>query len=347
MKKLIAFSTALFMLSSLSVSLVSAEDEAVKNESETTTETTAAAPDEKAEDRSEAAGTADSTPAEAEDTVSEDKGEDTNKPEKDYSVWHVHADSPAEAEFTDDTENKEYTVKIVNPGGEKRGGTDKWDLQFRIRGFEIKEGHEYTVKYRISASNAGSFYSKIGNPESETVGEATAGEVWHNQFGVSTVRSYTEGVVQQNAETSYGDAWSNTSIGKGDTLNVTCNFTGIADLPVAEWCFFLGGAGSTTSSDCFAPGASVRFTNLVLIDNTTGETLVSAYPFTDSSVKGDIDGDGKADTTDLSLMSLALIGDKVLDDAQITNCDVDGDNRFHIADIAKMKQYLAKIIEEL
>jgi len=320
MKKLIAFSTALLMLSAMSVSLVSAEEETAGENS---------------------------TPVETESTEAGSGEEAEETPKQDVTVWHVHAAAPAEAEFKDDTENKQYVVSIVNPGGEKRGGTDKWDLQFRIKGLSIIEGHEYTLKYCISSDHAGSYYTKIGNPESKEVGEAKAGEAWHNQFGVSTIRSYTDGAIKTNAAVSYGDAWENQSISMGDTLNVESHFTGIADLPEAEWCFFLGGAGSTTSYDCFIEGTKVYFSNLVLTDNTTGETLVSAYPFVESKVKGDIDGDGVADVSDLSLMSLAMIGDTRLDDGQINNCDLDGDSQFTLADIAKLRQFISKIIEEL
>ena len=124
MKKLIAFSTALLMLSSLSASLVYADDEPV-NESETTVSDETAETTETTEENDIA-----EAPAEAE------------TPENENSAWHVHASEPAEAVFTDDSENREYIVNVVNPGGEKRGGTDKWDLQFRVRGIEITEGHE-------------------------------------------------------------------------------------------------------------------------------------------------------------------------------------------------------------
>ena len=126
-----------------------------------------------------------------------------------------------------------------------------------------------------------------------------------------------------------------------------CNFTGIADIPEAEWCFFLGGAGSTTSFDCFKEGNAVRFSNLVLTDDTTGETIISAYPSTEIAVKGDIDNDGKTDITDLTLMSLAMLGDKKLDEGQTDACDLDGDGKFTLADIAHLRQYLSKVIDEL
>ncbi len=330
MKKAVSFLTSLLMLSSLTVPFIYAEDEAVSEEN------TSAA--EEAGEESEDTPDAEETPET--EVVSE-------KEEKDFTVWHVNATAPAEGELVDDKDNKEYIFKVVNPGGEKRGGTDKWDLQFRIRGFSIEKDHEYSICYAISSDHMGSYYTKIANYDSSDVGDAVAGEVWHNQFGNSTIKSYIDGVVWENADTTYSNAWNNQSISKGDTLNVSCDFTGIADIPEAEWCFFLGGAGSTTANDCFSPGTKLRFRNLVLKDNTTGETLVSAYPFTEIKVKGDINGDDVVDTTDLTLLSLCLLGDVTLDDAQIDHADFDGDGVFHIADVAELMRFLAKKIDTL
>ena len=330
MKKAVSFLTSLLMLSSLTVPFIYAEDEAVSEEN------TSAA---------EEAGEESKDTPDAEETPETE--EPSEKEEKDFTVWHVNATAPAEGELIDDKENKEYIFKVVNPGGEKRGGTDKWDLQFRIRGFSIVKDHEYTIRYAISSDHMGSYYTKIANYDSKEVGEAVAGEVWHNQFGTSTIKSYIDGVVWENAETTYSNAWNNQSISSGDTLNVSCDFTGIADIPEAEWCFFLGGAGSTTTYDCFTPGTKLRFRNLVLTDNTTGETLVSAYPFTEIKVKGDINGDDVVDTTDLTLLSLCLLGDVTLDDAQIDHADFDGDGVFHIADVAELLRFISKKIDTL
>ncbi len=330
MKKAVSFLTSLLMLSSLTVPFIYAEDEAVSEEN------TSAA---------EEAGEESKDTPDAEETPETE--EPSEKEEKDFTVWHVNATAPAEGELIDDKENKEYIFKVVNPGGEKRGGTDKWDLQFRIRGFSIVKDHEYSIRYTISSDHMGSYYTKIANYDSSDVGDAVAGEVWHNQFGTSTIKSYIDGVVWENAETTYSNAWNNQSISSGDTLNVSCDFTGIADIPEAEWCFFLGGAGSTTTYDCFTPGTKLRFRNLVLTDNTTGETLVSAYPFTEIKVKGDINGDDVVDTTDLTLLSLCLLGDVTLDDAQIDHADFDGDGVFHIADVAELMRFLSKKIDTL
>ena len=102
MKRLIAFSAALAMIYSIPAFAVYSE-------------------------------TSEDTVISAEDTSAEEGGEE----ETDTTVWHVNFNEPAEAEMTDGTENREYSVLVINPGGEARGGTDKWDVQFRIRGISI------------------------------------------------------------------------------------------------------------------------------------------------------------------------------------------------------------------
>jgi len=62
---------------------------------------------------------------------------------------------------------------------------------------------------------------------------------------------------------------------------------------------------------------------------------------------GDINFDGKADLTDLSELSLALIGDKELTKSQQILADVDGDGAVKLADLAKFRQYLSKVISSL
>ena len=53
------------------------------------------------------------------------------------------------------------------------------------------------------------------------------------------------------------------------------------------------------------------------------------------------------DTTDLTLLSLCLLGDVTLDDAQIDHADFDGDGVFHIADVAELMRFLSKKIDAL
>ncbi len=64
-----------------------------------------------------------------------------------------------------------------------------------------------------------------------------------------------------------------------------------------------------------------------------------------SSVPGDIISNQSVDITDLSALSLALIGDISLNDDQLKSADVDGDGKVTIADLARLRQYLSKKIE--
>ena len=62
---------------------------------------------------------------------------------------------------------------------------------------------------------------------------------------------------------------------------------------------------------------------------------------------GDIDGSGTIDVTDLTEVSLALLGDRDLTDEQQKAADVDGDGSLSLADLAKIRQYLSKKIDSL
>ena len=59
---------------------------------------------------------------------------------------------------------------------------------------------------------------------------------------------------------------------------------------------------------------------------------------------GDVNCDFTIDVTDLSELSLALIGDRKLSEIQQKVADVDGDGKVTLSDLARMRQYLSKII---
>lgn len=64
-------------------------------------------------------------------------------------------------------------------------------------------------------------------------------------------------------------------------------------------------------------------------------------------ITGDVNCDGKIDLTDLSELSLALIGDKELTEAQQKAADVDCDGDVRLADLAKFQQFISKQIDSL
>ena len=62
---------------------------------------------------------------------------------------------------------------------------------------------------------------------------------------------------------------------------------------------------------------------------------------------GDIDINGHVDVTDLSMLSLYLIGDQRLEGQALLNADADASGEVNIADLARLRQYLSKIIDKL
>ena len=62
---------------------------------------------------------------------------------------------------------------------------------------------------------------------------------------------------------------------------------------------------------------------------------------------GDLNSDSYVDLTDLSLLSLYLIGDYELDHTHANQADIDEDGNVTLADLARLQQYLSKKIESL
>ena len=62
---------------------------------------------------------------------------------------------------------------------------------------------------------------------------------------------------------------------------------------------------------------------------------------------GDINYDGTIDITDLTSLSLALLGDSELTEEQKSAADIDGDGAVTLADLARLQQYLSKKIDSL
>ena len=66
----------------------------------------------------------------------------------------------------------------------------------------------------------------------------------------------------------------------------------------------------------------------------TAESVKSA------EITADYDNNGKADLTDLTALSLYLIGDATWNDEQVNNFDCNADGSTNLADLAHLKQYI-------
>ena len=79
-------------------------------------------------------------------------------------------------------------------------------------------------------------------------------------------------------------------------------------------------------------------------------TFISCASFTEedslsnSDDTGDVFSDGSIDVTDLTVLSLTLLGDMDLTAEQQKAADVDGDGAVTLADLARLQQYLSKKI---
>jgi len=65
-----------------------------------------------------------------------------------------------------------------------------------------------------------------------------------------------------------------------------------------------------------------------------------------SEITGDVNCDGIVDVTDLSVLSLSLVDSLPLNGQAKINADVDRDGQVHIADLARIRQFVSKVITE-
>lgn len=61
-------------------------------------------------------------------------------------------------------------------------------------------------------------------------------------------------------------------------------------------------------------------------------------------ITGDVDGNGVVDITDLTQISLAVVGDITLSDEQVTAADINRNGEADLADLARLRQYVSKVI---
>ena len=75
--------------------------------------------------------------------------------------------------------------------------------------------------------------------------------------------------------------------------------------------------------------------------------LESSFDHTIDLLSGDLNMDGTVDLSDLTILSLKLIGDREITPLQLKISDLDHDNNLTLADLARLQQYLSKKIESL
>ncbi|MBQ5990755.1 MAG: leucine-rich repeat protein [Oscillospiraceae bacterium] len=87
---------------------------------------------------------------------------------------------------------------------------------------------------------------------------------------------------------------------------------------------------------------------LEIPDTATGiaEENTSKESFSDC-MKGDATGDGIVDISDITMLSLYLLGDNSLDENQQKAADIDDNDKVDLADLARLMQYISKKIESL
>lgn len=104
----------------------------------------------------------------------------------------------------------------------------------------------------------------------------------------------------------------------------------------------------TKSEDSVTAGI-IKFINENKLDGSNIRIRVSSPTLNDSTddTTGDVNFDKKVDLTDMSWLSLYLIGDKEFTDAMRKSADIDGDGEVKLADLAKFRQFLSKKISSL
>ncbi len=172
--------------------------------------------------------------------------------------WHICESGPSKLKFN--IADGSFNVRIVNQGGAAMGGESIRDCQFRCRGLKIRPGHTYRVMAEVTADQDGEIYTMIG----DSSGPFT--EYWHNGYG--------------GADANLG--WNAMPVKALETLKIDSTFTPTAEQfessasgEVCEWIWAFGGAGADAAKDCFPVDTNLKFDNLYLVDETTGESLIT------------------------------------------------------------------------
>ena len=93
---------------------------------------------------------------------------------------------------------------------------------------------------------------------------------------------------------------------------------------------------------------TVSETTAVTSETTAAETTIdSSIEVEPEVLKGDITMNGAVDVTDLTYLSLACIKEYTLSDIQFKAADVNEDGKVNLSDLARVRQRISNVIEEL
>jgi len=70
-------------------------------------------------------------------------------------------------------------------------------------------------------------------------------------------------------------------------------------------------------------------------------------PTTGTTLLGDVDCDGKVDITDITTLAISLVDKKPVTGQAAINADVDKDGSVALTDLARIKQFVSKVIDKL
>lgn len=100
--------------------------------------------------------------------------------------------------------------------------------------------------------------------------------------------------------------------------------------------YYLGAYSNRTYRPMYYMGRSTFITptstDYVSHDSLFGSALPEGIKY------GDIDQNGKCELTDLTILSLYLLGDKQIDDVELAIADVTEDDKVNLADLATLKE---------
>ncbi|MBQ1518881.1 MAG: glycoside hydrolase family 9 protein [Ruminococcus sp.] len=162
--------------------------------------------------------------------------------------WRVVESQPAKQTF--EVRDGALRVQIINP----EGTNNRSDLQLRLRGLYLMQGHEYTLSFSVTPDADGYLYSRIGN---------YSGSIDHwNALGGA---EYTPLQLEAGKTVEFSD----TFIARG-------NFSG-----PSEWAFhYADNLGAYGQPDRGMPAGSIlTFDNFKLTDNTSADVPVGQPDF--------------------------------------------------------------------